>query len=222
VNAGEDLSRTLMEIQQTLSRIFKEIRKSHERFIKERLKADPTGFTVVYAFLADYCVRGVLRSSNSGVECKESGLQHYTTDIGILHATKFEAIIPSKEVTLSFVDWCPTPRGDACLEISAVSSEDRVAGTKVEGGTVALIPLGVLRWVEVKYKDKAAVRLEEASYERYEWRYLPLRIRFSDVEKIEFELKHYISQTVIERIGRGTHRKEQKTEAVTALEIKMV
>jgi len=221
MSSNEDLSRTLIEIQRTLSKIFKEIRKSHERFIKEQLKADPTGFTVVYAFLANYCVKGALRSNNSGIECKESGLQHYTTDIGILHAAKFEANIPSREVVLSFNDWCPTPRGDACLEVSAVAKEDKVTGTKVEGGTVALIPLGVLSWVEVKYKDKVAVRLE-ASYERYEWRYLPLRISFSDVEKVEFELKHNISQTVIERIGRGTHRKEQKTEAVTALEIKVM
>jgi len=212
------------ELQDALSaflKTIKEVRKVHKESIKELLKADPTGFTVVYSFLATYCVKGTLRSKDSGVECKEGGLQHYTTDMGILYTAKFEAIIPSKEVVLSFNDWCPTPREDACLVVSAVTKEDE-SGTKIEGGTVALIPLGVLKRVEVRYKDKATVELKQEEFERHEWKRLPLEVRISDVEKIEFEVKHYVSHILHERIGSGTHKKEYKKEIGTALEIKMV
>jgi len=215
MDANEDRSKTLKDI----SKAIKELRKAHEKFIKEQLKTDPTGFIVAYAFLYDYCVRGILRPKNSTVECKEGGLQRYTTDMGILYTAKFEVIIPSKEVGMSFNDWCPTPRGDACLEISAVAKEDKVAGTKIEGGIVTLIPLGVLKWVEAKYKDKATVRLKDVEFERYEWKYLPLDVEFSDVEKIEFEVKHIVSRAIHERIGSSTHKKEYKIEIGTALEI---
>jgi len=222
--AKEDLQKTLEGLQDAVKafiKAVKELKKAHEKTIKELLKRDPTGFTVVYAFLSEYCVKGSLRSKNSRVECKEVGLQQHTTDIGVLYTAKFEAVIPPKEIELFFNDLCPTPRGDACLEIFAATKEDE-SGTKIEGGIVALIPLGVLKRVEVRCKDKVVLELKGDEFERYEWKRIPLEVKVGDVERIEFEVKHLVSHTLHERIGSERHKKEYKIEIGTALEIKMV
>jgi len=222
--AKEDLQKTLEGLRDALKayiKAVKELKKVHEKTIKELLKRDPTGFTVVYAFLYGYCANGSLRSKDSRVECKEVGLQEHTTDIGVMYTAKFEAIIPPKEIELFFNDLCPTSRGDACLEILAPTKEDE-SGTKIEGGIVALIPLGVLKRVEVRCKDKVVLELKEDEFERYEWKRIPLKVKIGDVERIEFEVKQLTSFISHERIGSGSHKKEYKIEIGTALETKIV